>query len=175
MHQGHSKTKHQINCTGRCWGFFFTSRLFCKSNTLCLELAVDETSIGSGCHPTSINTAVSSQFTRARMQLDSAHAQHPEGAQSLSLQGQLGSGLQPGHCLMQSEDFGDTEWISHPLLRESGAEVMVLCPAWFKPSPCIVCVTLDSTVDKRVFSAAQVSNHINDYYLCSCKCIVPLV
>lgn len=56
------------------------------------------------------------------MQLDSACAQQPGGEWSLSLQGQLGPGLEPRPCLMQS-DFSDTEWILHPLLWERLAEV----------------------------------------------------
>lgn len=54
--------------------------------------------------------------------LDSASAQHPKEGRSLSLQGQLGPGLEPRPCLMQSEDFSDTEWILHPLLLERVAE-----------------------------------------------------
>lgn len=95
-----------------------------------MGLAVDETSIGSVCHPRSINTTIFRQFTCAcvKMQLDSACAQHPGGEWSLSLQGQLGPGLEPRLCLMQSDDFSDTEWILHPLLRESVAKVRVPRP-----------------------------------------------
>lgn len=91
-----------------------------------MELAVDETSIGLVCHPRSINTTMFRQFTCVRVWKCSwilPVAQHPKGGRSLLLQGQLGPGLEPRPCLMQSEDFGDTEWILHPLCWERVAEV----------------------------------------------------